>query len=196
MQIDKEIEGFGAAPIISNNRTMVPARYISEQLRHEEPVFTRIAPKHNWQHPKNTSAITVGGKEVGVICTLHPQNLSKLDKNGVAVCIEIDMDDFAEAEYTAPSFNEPSKFPGVDYDLSLVTNGVKYASLRPAWEDENIPELDGVTLVDTYELDGEMSITLRFAFSSQERTLSMDEIQMHIDKIISNLTALGATMRI
>ncbi|MDD5945119.1 MAG: stalk domain-containing protein [Clostridia bacterium] len=32
MQIDKEIEGFGAAPIISNNRTMVPARYISEQF--------------------------------------------------------------------------------------------------------------------------------------------------------------------
>ena len=171
-------------------------RYIAEQLRHEEPLFTRIAPKHNWQHPKNTSAIAVGGKEVGVICTLHPQNLAKLDKNGVAVCIEIDMDDFAAAEYTAPSFNEPSKFPGVDYDLSLVTNGVKYSDLRTAWESEEIAELDGVTLVDTYELDGEMSITLRFAFSSQERTLSMDEIQVHIDKIIEKMTALGATMRI
>ena len=171
-------------------------RYLSEQLRHTEPVFTRIAPKHNWQHPKNTSSITVGGKEVGVICTLHPQNLSKLDKNGVAVCIEIDMDDFAVAEYTAPAFNEPSKFPGVDYDLSLVTNGVKYGSLKGAWENEDIPELDGVTLVDTYELDGEMSITLRFAFSSPERTLSMEEIQVHIDKIIAKLTALGATMRI
>ena len=32
MQIDKELEGFGAAPIISNDRTMVPIRYISEQL--------------------------------------------------------------------------------------------------------------------------------------------------------------------
>lgn len=32
MQVGKEIEGFGAAPIISNNRTMVPLRYISEQL--------------------------------------------------------------------------------------------------------------------------------------------------------------------
>lgn len=32
MQIGKEIEGFGAAPIISNNRTLVPIRYISEEL--------------------------------------------------------------------------------------------------------------------------------------------------------------------
>lgn len=32
MQIDKEIEGFGAAPVISNNRTMVPIRYISENF--------------------------------------------------------------------------------------------------------------------------------------------------------------------
>ena len=32
MQIGKEIEGSGAAPIISNNRTLVPIRYISEQL--------------------------------------------------------------------------------------------------------------------------------------------------------------------
>ncbi len=171
-------------------------RYITSQLRHSEPVFSRITPIHNWQHPKNTSAISVMGKNVGTIATLHPSNLAKLDKNGVAVCIEIDMNDFEQAEYTPPSFNEPSKFPGVDYDLSLVANGVKYTDLSAAWEKENIAELDGVKLVDTYELDGEMSITLRFAFSSQERTLSMDEIQVHIDKIIANLTALGATMRI
>lgn len=32
MQIGRELEGFGAAPIISNNRTMVPIRYVSEKL--------------------------------------------------------------------------------------------------------------------------------------------------------------------
>lgn len=32
MTINKEIEGFGAAPMIMNKRTMVPIRYISEQL--------------------------------------------------------------------------------------------------------------------------------------------------------------------
>ncbi len=171
-------------------------RYITSQLRHTEPQFTRITPVHNWQHPKNTSTISVMGKNIGTIATLHPSNLAKLDKNGVAVCVEIDMDDFEKAECIAPTFNEPSKFPGVDYDLSLVTNGVRYKDMAKAWENENISELDGVKLVDTYEIDGEMSITLRFSFSSQERTLSMEEIQSHIDKIIKNLTETGVTMRI
>ena len=32
MTIDKMIEGFNAAPIIRNSRTMVPVRYIAEKL--------------------------------------------------------------------------------------------------------------------------------------------------------------------
>lgn len=171
-------------------------RYISGQLRHTEPKFTRIVPNHAWQHPKNTSEISVNGQKIGVLCTLHPSNLKKIDKNAAVVCIEIDMADFESSKATALKFNEPSRFPGVDYDLSLVTNGKKYDEIASSWANENIPELDSVKLVDTYELDGELSITLRFAFSSNERTLSMEEIQQHIDKIIANLTKIGVTPRI
>ena len=171
-------------------------RYIFDQLRHTAPEFSRITPLHSWQHPKNTSQISIGGKKVGEISALHPSNLKKVDKSASVVCIEIDMDDFEKSEVTQLSFNEPSKFPGVDYDLSLVTNGKKYDEISKGWISENIAELDGVSLFDTYELDGEMSITLRFSFSSPERTLSMDEIQQYIDKIISNLNDIGVTMRI
>ena len=170
-------------------------RYIFGQLRHSEPKFTRITPLHSWQHPKNTSEISVNGQKVGVLCTLHPSNLKKIDKNAAVVCIEIDMADFENAKANPLKFNEPSRFPGMDYDLSLVTNGKKYAEISGAWENEKISELDSVKLVDTYELEGEISITLRFAFSSDERTLSMEEIQQHIDKIIQNLTSLGVTLR-
>ena len=171
-------------------------RYIASELRHAEPQFTRISPEHAWQHPKNTSEIKINGQRVGVLCTLHPSNLKKIDKNASVVCIEIDMADFESAEKNALKFKEPSRFPGVDYDLSLVSNGKKYDEISSAWTNESIPELDSVKLVDTYELDGEMSITLRFAFSSSERTLSMEEIQQHIDKIIENLTNMGVTLRI
>ena len=171
-------------------------RYICDQLRHTAPTFSRITPSHSWQHPKNTSQILLGGEKVGEISTLHPSNLKKVDKAASVVCIEIDMDDFEKAQALQLGYNEPSKFPGVDYDLSLVTNGKKYDEISKGWAKENISELDAVTLVDTYELDGEMSITLRFSFSSPQRTLSMDEIQQYIDKIIGNLTEIGVTMRI
>ncbi len=171
-------------------------KYIASQIRHSEVSFERIAPKHNWQHPKNTSKISIDGKEFGVLCTLHPSNLAKLDKNCAAVCVEIDIDDFALVEAQALAYDEPSKFPGMDYDLSLITNGKKYFEIESAWKKEDISELTSVKLVDTYSLDGVESITVRFSFSSPERTLAMEEVQQHIDKIIANLTANGITMRI
>ena len=171
-------------------------KYICDQLRHSAVSFDRISPLHNWQHPKNTSKIYIDGENIGQICTLHPLNLSKIDKHCAVVCIEIDLDAFANIGAKSLSYKEPSKFPGVDYDLSFVPNGNKYQTLENAWNKENIKELDSVKLVDTYSLDGELSITVRLSFSSPEKTLSMDEIQSYIDKIIANLTELGATMRV
>lgn len=170
-------------------------KYIASQLRHTKTAFKRIAPAHNWQHPKNTSEVYFGETKVGVLCTLHPSNLAKIDKHAAVAAFEIDLDDLAQAQFVPLEFKEPSKFPGVDYDLSFVTNGKKYSEIEKAWLTENISELDGVTLVDTYSVDGEMSITVRLSFSSAERTLSMEEIQKHIDKIIANLTAMGVSMR-
>lgn len=170
-------------------------KYIASQLRHTKTAFKRIAPAHNWQHPKNTSEVYFGETKVGVLCTLHPSNLAKTDKHAAVAAFEIDLDDLAQAQFVPLEFKEPSKFPGVDYDLSFVTNGKKYSEIEKAWLTENISELDGVTLVDTYSVDGEMSITVRLSFSSAERTLSMEEIQKHIDKIIANLTAMGVSMR-
>ncbi len=170
-------------------------KYICSQLRHSDAQFKRIAPIHNWQHPKNTSEIILGGKKVGTLCTLHPSNLSKLDKVGVAVCIELDIEDFKDAELKALNFKEPSKFPGMDYDLSLITSGKKYSEIESAWIKLDISTLDAVKIIDTYEADGEKSITVRFSFSSQEKTLSMEEVQSEINKIIENLNAIGVTMK-
>lgn len=41
--------------------------------------------------------------------------------------------------------------------------------------------LTSVTLIDSFQQNGVMSITLRFAFSSQERTLSKEEVQPWVD---------------
>ena len=63
-------------------------------------------------------------------------------------------------------------------DRSLVVpQGCTFARLAPAWEDINPENLTGVTLIDSFQQNGRMSITLRFAFASNERTLSKEEVQ-------------------
>ena len=170
-------------------------RYFAALLRHSKVDFRRVAVKHNWQHPKNTSSVSVNGVEVGTLCTLHPSTLSKIDKHASVVCIELDLDDFASAPAKELEFSEPSRFPGVDFDLSLITDGKPFALIEKAWTSENIPELTGVKLVDIYDGGDFKSITVRLSFSSEERTLSMEEIQQHIDKIVKNLSALGINLR-
>ena len=170
---------------------------IFEQIKHCAPKFAKIAPVHAWQHPKNTAAVLADGNEVGFVCALHPQNASKLDKTGSAVCIEMDIDKFSDAKAYDIEFKEPSTKQSTYYDLSLVLRkGITYDELSENWKSMNIEELESVKLIDTYELLGTKSITLRFTFSSHDRTLEMEEVQGWIDEILRRLSAIGVSLRV
>lgn len=163
-------------------------QYLSSALKHTNPVFKNIEPKHKWQHKKNTSEIIVNGISIGSICTLHPSNASKIDKNAAIVCFEIDMDDMAKAQISDITFDEPSKFPSVDVDLSVIMpNDKTYKELSDIWKSLDIAELKNTNVIDIYEADGIKSITVRFEFSLTERTLTSDEVQAAVDKIVAAL---------
>lgn len=150
--------------------------------------FEKITPKHSWQHPKNTAKIICQNTEVGSLCTLHPFNAQKIDKNGSVVCFEIDMGTFNEIPETDISFRDPSKFPAIDYDISLVIpKNIAFGKALEAISNLGIKELVNSSVIDVYELPTETSVTVRFIFAAFERTLTMDEVQKNIDKIIAEL---------
>ena len=166
------------------------------QIKHKAPVLTKVAPAHAWQHPKNTASISCDGINVGSINTLHPANAQKLDKNGVAICIEIDVDDFITIGGDNISFVEPSTQQSTYYDLSLIMkDGVTFADMSECWNKLGLSELNNVKVIDTYEKDGVKSLTVRLIFSSKEKTLEMDEVQAWIDEILANLKEIGIEMR-
>ena len=166
------------------------------QIKHKAPVLAKVAPAHAWQHPKNTASISCDGVNVGTINTLHPANAQKLDKNGSAVCIEIDVDDFITIGGDNISFVEPSTQQSTYYDLSLIMKeGVTFADMSECWNKLGLAELNNVKVIDTYEKDGVKSLTVRLIFSSKEKTLEMDEVQAWIDEILANLKEIGIEMR-
>ncbi len=169
---------------------------IVAQVKQSKPTYTKISPLHNWQHPKNTAEISVDGKTFGTINTLYPSNKTKFDKTAAVVCFEFDMNDFCTVEAKPILFKETSEMQPIYYDLSLVHDeNTKYADLEKNWVCENIPELESVKVIDTFERGGIKSITIRFNFVSMERTLEMEEVQKHIDKILKNLNNIGVTLR-
>ncbi len=171
-------------------------RTLCREIKHTEPSFTKIVPKYSYQHPKNTADIVMENTSVGIICTLHPTNLGKLDKNAAVVCCEIDLDTFYGTSIHPVTYSEPSRFPGIDVDLSMVmTDTIRFCDAASAWKIVDSSLLTAVTVTDIYESETTKSVTVRFTFSSDEKTLSMEEIQPIVDTIVTNLNQQGIKLR-
>ena len=103
------------------------------------------------------------------------------------------MNAYANTEAAPIVYDEPSKFPPMDYDISVeVPQGMFFSE---CWKNEGGEILKSTKIVDTYDTDTVHSVTIRFEFSSNERTLSSAEVQKIMDKIISNLSENGVKLR-
>lgn len=169
---------------------------IVDELKHKKVKFTKIEPVHAWQHPKNTAQITVDDKVIGILNTLYPTNLVKIAKNAAVALFEIDMDALLAIEADDLLFDEPSKFPGIDYDLSLVvTEGVRFEAMEACWLVKKVKNLKNVSVIDIYDNGIIKSITVRFHFENAERTLTSEEVQNSIDVILANLKELNVELK-
>lgn len=169
---------------------------MTDDIKHESLTFEAVEPVHSYEHPINLNQIMIDGKPVGKIGIVHPVVGKKLDKKASIVFAELNMKAFTEADTAAIVYDEPSKFPPIDYDISLVIpEGVFYNDLTNCWKNEGVEILKKTGIVDTYDTETVHSITVRFEFSSKERTLSSAEVQEIMDKIIANLDKIGVKLR-
>ncbi len=168
---------------------------ISEDLKNKELSFSMSQPSHGYEHPINCCNVMMDGKCIGEMAIVHPTVGKKIDKKASIVFAEIDVNDLAHIENAEIVYNEPSKFPPMDYDLSLeLPNGMLYENLAVCWKDAG-DILKNTRIIDTYDSRELHSITVRFEFSSNERTLSSSEVQTVMDGIISRLNDIGVKLR-
>ncbi|MCR5473582.1 MAG: phenylalanine--tRNA ligase subunit beta [Lachnospiraceae bacterium] len=169
---------------------------IFSELKHKSVTYKKRAADHAWQHPRNTSVISVDDADLGVINTLHPSTLRMIARNCSVVCIEMDMDLFDDIAVNDLDFNEPSRFPAVDYDLSLVVpEGVRFEDMAVCWDKKDNPELRRVKVIDIYDAANTKSITIRFSFVVDDRTLTGEEVQSRVDVILDKLEKMNVRLR-
>ncbi|MBQ7500759.1 MAG: phenylalanine--tRNA ligase subunit beta [Clostridia bacterium] len=171
---------------------------MAADIKHTPVRFENTEPAHAWEHPKNTASISMGGKVIGSMAVCHPVVLSKTDKKAAIVFAEIDVKDFANAEGAELEYKQPSRFPGIDVDLSLIGGeGMRYADIEAAWADTTaLPFFRSASLVDVYRDElGITSITVRLHFESDERTLARTEIEPAVDNILAFLGMNGIKLK-
>ena len=169
---------------------------ITSDVKHKLPDFSAIEPTHSYEHPVNLNAVMLDGEEIGVIGIVHPTIGKKIDKKAAIVFAQIDMQAFADTDNAPIVYDEPSKFPPMDYDISVVVPAnVLFADMAKCWADEGKGILKSAKIVDSYDTEVFHSETIRFEFSSHERTLSSEEVQEIMNSIVANLGKIGVCLR-
>ena len=95
---------------------------ITDDIKHKNLSYKAIEAAHSYQHPKNLNAIICDGIEIGEIGIVHPLVLKKLDKKANVVFAEIDIKTFAEIESAGIAYEEVSKYPEIEIDLSFISD--------------------------------------------------------------------------
>ena len=165
-------------------------------IKHMALSFKKAEADKAYIHPVNFNEIFVGDMSIGVMGIAHPSVSKKIDKKANVVFAEIDMNAFTESETASIVYDEPSKFPAMTYDISVeIPEGMLFEAIANCWKNEGGEILKSAKIVDTYDTEEVHSITIRFEFSSSERTLSGAEIQEIMDKIIANLKDINVNLR-
>ena len=164
-------------------------------ILHKKAEFVSCEPRFEYMHPVNTFAVKVDGSVIGTLSVPHPTVLASIDKKCAVAFFEITTKDFAAIEAGKVKYSEPSKFPGVDIDLTFAVDisTVDLTALTALAKSVSGEYLGDVKVKDIYTADGITALTLRFSFVSSERTLTKGELGT--DKIIEAFAAQGINMK-
>ena len=136
-------------------------------------------------HPGQTADIIVNGKKYGVMGLLHPE----VSENKVFVC-EINLSKLLELKTGKMKYKEISKFPNIKKDLSIVVDkNIESLDIAKLIKKTGGSNLTNVEVFDVYEgkgiEEGKRSLAFSLTFGSQDKTLTDDEINPVIEKIIA-----------
>ena len=146
-------------------------------------------------HPYQTAQISVNNDVVGIIGKLHPN----CTKDNVYV-LEINLDKLLEKKTGKMKYKEISKFPSVKKDLAVVID----KDITSEEIAKQIKKLAGNLLLGSKIFDvytgenieeNKKSIAYSLEFGAADRTLTDDEINSILEKIIAGLEKQGAIIR-
>ena len=166
---------------------------VVDELKHKSVTFEKAQPLSNFEHPINYNSIICDGEVLGFIGIAHPTVSKKIDKRAAIVFMQLDMAVLASIKNSSITYDEPSKFPTMDIDLSFVTD--TFSPVKAAIEKQNCELIKKIEVVDIYEDENSKSITTRLTFSHPEKTLKREEVQDVANAIIEDLSKSGIALK-
>ena len=156
--------------------------------------------KKSFLHPGRQADIIYDGVKVGYLGEVHPQVCENYNIGDRVYYADIDMPYIVEHACFDKKYEGIAKFPTSTRDISLVVDKqVLIGTMENAIIKKGGKLLESCELFDIYEGEqvgeGKKSVAFSLVFRAKDRTLSDTEISEIMDKILAELTGLGAVLR-
>jgi phenylalanyl-tRNA synthetase beta chain len=143
-------------------------------------------------HPYQSAKVLIDGVEVGFIAKLHPKIAKDFDLDDTFIA-EFFVDLLPNKEFKAKDIIKIQKSTR---DLSLVVDKTQnYNEIKKIIKSLNIKEIVEFYPIDIFDLNNKNSLTIRFILQNSEKSMTDEEINGIITKIIEKLKDVGVELR-
>ena len=187
---------------LNNNRTV--DFYVIKGIAEEVLDYLGYAGRYSFMkqempkemHPGQSAMINVNGSNIGMIGKIHPS----VTKDDVYV-LEINLDELFTKKVGKMKYKEFSKFPSINKDIALVVDKKSVSKdIEKVIKSAGGSLLTNIEVFDVYTGVGvgidKKSIAYSLTFSDMKKTLTDEEINELMDKIIDAVSKkCGAELR-
>lgn len=152
-------------------------------------------------HPGRCADIICGGVKIGTMGQAHPQVVKNYKISGEIYLAELDFADMLKSANSKKTYKPLPKFPATTRDIAMVVDEeVTVGSIAEIFEGEMGGILESYTLFDVYRGkqlgENKKSVAYSLSFRASDRTLTDDEVNAVMEKILDGLkNKVGADLR-
>jgi len=171
-----------------------------ERLGLEPASLDPEAPRPEWLHPGRSAGVSWRGESLGWLGAVHPAQAEAWELRDETLVMELALDPLLEARAAPVRAVALARHPAVERDLSLLCDaGQPAEGLLAAIREAGGGSLRDVVVRDRYDRPpvpkGRVSLTLGLTFQEPERTLTGDEVQAAVERVVEALRGSGAEIR-
>lgn len=143
-------------------------------------------------HPGRCALVSAGGKPAGVLGQIHPEAAKNFKVNTEAYAALLSFDVLLAAYTTDKQYQALPKFPATSRDIAVIVDKtVNVGEIVRIIERQRAGILESFKLFDVYEGEqvgeGKKSVAYSLAFRAADRTLTDQEVNAVMERILADL---------
>ncbi|OFI49231.1 phenylalanine--tRNA ligase subunit beta [Floricoccus tropicus] len=187
------------AMAFTGNTDFYQAKGVVETLLQDMDLRFEKETKLEDMHPGRTARVIVSGKEIGFVGQVHPA-VAKVYDIPTTYVASLDLTGILENKPEQVVFTEIPKFPAVKRDLALLVNrDTENQEVLDIIYSAKVKLLKNVSIFDVYTGENvptdKKSLAYSLTFQNPEQTLTDEEINSAINKIVKKLNEAGFEVR-